>query len=863
MGRLFKLISFRHLRSEKIRTLLTLFGVALGVALVISVRLANDAIFHAFRGSIDLISGKTALQITGAGEGVEEELLEAVRREPGVRAVAPVMQTLAAVEGVEAPLLVMGVDPFSEIPFRDYDFLEAGETKDDFLDRLLDPRTLFLSEDLAARRGFSVGDPIRLTVNDQAHDFVVRGLLSSEGAARALGGHFALTDIAAYQWRFDRLGRLDRIDVAVEEGADVDALIRRLSEKLPAGTKVGRPRQRGAEVERMIAAFQLNLTALSTVTLLVALFIVYNTLLMSVVRRRTEMGILRALGTSPWAVFILFLSEALVMGMAGSLLGIPLGWVLAKWTLGAVEQTVSALYTPVLAGGLFPRPSIFLEGLLLGCGVSLLAGISPAVTAMRLAPREVLHPGSYEAAKSLQSARTAATGLLLLTASLALAQAPPVAWPWGPGGAADKPLFGFLSALCLLLGFACLVPAALALFNRLLQRLPLRWVPTELRLAGNGLASTLGRSSVAVTAILVGLAIMGGMMIMIESFRGSVKLWIDQTIRADLVVVPASRAVSGRDATLHEDVLGRLEGMPGLAALDPVRTMLVLTKAGEGIKVASRELAVVQDHSGLRMISGEAGEAIQAALEEGKVLVSEPLASRHGLGLGDRLTVASGGEALALDIAGIFYDYTTDGGRVLMDARWFEEHWPRQRSMTALGLYLAARADLEGVREEVRRRLGKNHQVLVVSNRELRTDILDIFDQTFKITYALELIAILVSMLGVTNTLLTATWERKKELAVLRVLGSAPAQIKSLILYEAVVVAAAGIALGLAAGLLLSQILIHVINKQSFGWTILFEFPWPGLSQAALLILAAALLSAYVPARYASSIQLREALQSE
>ena len=891
MTPLLKLITLRHIMAEKTRTLLTLAGISLGVALFISVQLANESILHSFKGTIDAVAGKTTLQITGDDTGLDETLLAMVREEPDVEAVAPVLQTMAAVEEgshqakpgaaagrggiggreaphgppqmIEEPLLVMGVDPFSEAPFRDYPYVGARAAKvesREYLNLLLDPQTIFLSETFAGAHGFSTGSTLRLLVDDQAHDFVVRGLLRLEGAARAMQGNFALLDIAAYQWRFGRVGRLDRIDLIVHEGANVQELIQRLSDRLPGGLVVNRPQQRGAEVERMLAAFQLNLRALSAIALLVALFLMYNTMTMAVVRRRVEIGVLRCLGVSANSILWLFLGEALFLGFFGALAGVPTGLVLAQWTLSTMGQTVSALYTPVIVRNVVIQPYILMEGLALGCIVSLVAGMVSVRDATQVIPREVLHKGSYEASKGLSYRKTALLGLFLLLLALFFSQLRPPGLTNNPAGIAFKPIFGYASALLLLLGFSCLTPLATVSLHSLIH-LPLRWISTELRLASHSLVSTLGRSSTAAIAILIGLAMMGGMMIMIKSFRATVEAWINQTVSADLFVIPAARTVSGLEARMSKEVLDELRVVNGILAIDPVQNHRI-SLSGEQVMLSARDLQVLKDHSRLLMVEGSAQKAVEQAIDHGQVLVSEPLAFRHGIKPGDRIDLSTPLGTVGLTVAGVFYDYTTDGGRVLMDRGLFRRYW-RDDRITTIGLYLQSGVNSEAIRQGLLQQLGKNHRLLIISNRELRAEILNIFDQTFAITYALEVIAVLVAILGVMNTLFTTILERKREIAILRVLGSTQAQMRKIIVYEALLISIIGITLGLAASLLLSQVLIHVINKQSFGWTILFYPSWLSLGQAILSVLLASLLSAYLPARRTSKIRLTEALQYE
>jgi putative ABC transport system permease protein len=858
---LLRFITLRHIREDKARTFLTLIGIALGVALFISVRLANESVLHAFRNTVDAVAGRTTLQITGDETGLDETLLAVIKNEPGVTAVAPVLQTLAAVEEggphglsqiIDEPLLIIGVDPFEEVSFRNYLYPPDVTDPLDPLEFLLDSQTIFLSEVFAKEHSYTLGSTIRLLVNDQVHEFTVRGLLKFEGVAQAMQGNFAMMDIATYQWRFGRVGRLDRIDLLIPEGIDLQGVIHQLSSKLPEGIRVGRPRQRGAQIEHMLTAFQLNLTALSGIALLVALFLMYNTMTMAVVQRRSEIGVLRYLGVSSHALLWLFITEAFTLGFFGSLLGIPVGQVLAQWTLKTIGKTVVALYTPVVVRDVVMSPAILVEGLVLGCGVSLIAGVASIREATRVVPREVLHQGSYETTQKSHYKRSFLLGIFLLCIALGLAQFRPI----GP-----KPLFGYGSALFLLLGFSCLVPFTAVGLHRLVHRLPLSWTPTELKIASSSIVSTLGRSSMAVTAILTGLAMIGGMMIMIKSFRVTVEAWVGQTISADLFVIPTARSIIGFDAKMPEKILDELRMIPGVQAIDPVQAQQIFL-GDESVTLTARDMHILKDFSRLWMVEGNSQEIIQRALDEEKVLISEPLALRRGINVGDRLSFPTPKGPINTTVAGIFYDYTTDGGRILMDRKLFRQHWPEDR-ITTVGIYLQPKTHFESVRQDILRKLGKTNRLSIIDNQELRTRILNIFDQTFAITYALELIAVVVAILGITNTLLTTILERRREIAILRVLGSTQTQLRMIILFEAFLISVIGIVLALAASLFLSQILIHVINKQSFGWTILFHPVWTELAQASFFVLLASLLSAYLPAERASKIRLTEALLYE
>ena len=431
------------------------------------------------------------------------------------------------------------------------------------------------------------------------------------------------------------------------------------------------------------------------------------------------------------------------------------------------------------------------------------------------------------------------------------------------------PVLGYAATFCLLAGLSCLTPVCVAGWRaRSLTSLP--GTQRAMRdIAVDHAARNPGRNGVTVSALMVGLAIMIGVLIMVRSFRHTVELWINDTVMADLVVAP-SAWLRGTDAgsmgrSLPPSWLPVLSSLPDVAAVDTYRDMRVDAK-GRRIAIVSRDLRLHAQRSRYLVRQGDSSALIARAVDTGGILVSEVLANRLGVQEGDKLELTTPGGVRPFPIVAVFYDYATDGGKVVMDRSLYQSLW-HDEQVTVFPIYLNAGSDVEQGRRTVASALqsfvGQGVPPLIISNAELRKEILEIFDRTFLLTYVLEAIAIIIAMLGIVNTLVTSVLERRREFATLRAIGGSEGQIKQLVLWEAAYLGVIGIALGLIGGGLLSLLLINVINKQSFGWTIQMMLPLGPLAQAVGLAAAATLIAGYFPARWAAQQPVAEGLREE
>lgn len=853
---LFRRFIIRRLAGERLRTAVTVLGIALGIAVVVAIQLTNASSVRGFEAAVESIAGRTSLEIASPGPGFDELLLNDLGWLRAYGSVSPVIEgdALAVTpDGARESVRVLGVDVLEDRSIRDYDLLDfaSGDRQprpQEFLELLVDPRTVIITGKFARRHELAVGSDIDLTTGDTVARYRIRALLEDQGPARALDGNFVLMDIAAAQLAFQRLGRLDRVDVRLADGVSVDGAETAIRERLPEGLLVRRPDRRSQQVEKMLAAFHFNLTALSYIALLVGLFLVYNTVSISVIARREEIGTLRALGASRRAVLALFLAEAATLAAAGCALGIGLGRLLAEGTVRITSTTVDTLYIATAAQ---PVP-LGLRHILLAFGIgmplALLSAAVPALEASRVAPNAAMRGSDRLESRFRLRVRTLALPPALFALGWWLSTLAPV------GG---YPVGGYAAALAIVLGAAFLVPGVLFAVCRAGDRILARVFGIEGRLATANLGAAIPRISISVAALAVSLSMMVAIAVMIGSFRETVIHWIDQTLQADLFVRPATRTNIATESTLSPEVIAAASALDGVVAVDTYRSFDI--PYGDGtIILGSSDFRQEVVRRKLAFKSPPDGAAAFASARDGRgAVVSESFSIKFGRGVGDPVVLPTPRGERQFRIDGVFFDYSSDRGAVIIDRAAFNELFGVS-APTNLLVYLDEGVDPDAARQQLIDATGASHRIFVYTNARIRAEVLRIFDSTFAITTALEIIAIFVAILGVASTLLTLVIERRRELAVLRLVGADRRQVRKMVVIEATVLGGVSQAIGIGVGLLLSLVLIFVINVQSFGWTIQFRLPVAFLLQSTALILFATALAGIYPARRACAIDAPE-----
>ena len=830
MIKLFRTLILRPLRRDLLRSSLTVLAVALGVAVVIAIDLAGDAAAGSFQSSLVTVVGKTDLEILANG-GLDETWIAKLAALPLNARFSPVVETQVEIPAAGSVTLY-GVDVIGAP--------EAGEQAGE---RIEDPaHGIGVSKDLAARLRIAKGGGLTL----RTERFTVSAILPGEQA------DFVVVDIASAQKLLGSYGKLDRIDVFVSPREDFAKAERMIRAALPPAYQVEKPGTRGEENQRMLRAFRWNLRVLSYISLVVGAFLIYNTISVSVVRRRPEIGILRALGAGRIGIFWLFLAESLMFGLAGSVLGIALGRFLAEGAVTLIAGTVNALYTSSAPAPIALTTFSIVTALAAGMLVAVLSALGPAREAMSVSPTEAMGRGAREYQASLNVRRDLALAGLLALLAIAASQFP----------AFDgRPIAGYLATLLSIIAAALAAPAMVLIVVKVLRPAARAWFGAEGLLAGRSLTASLGRTSVVVAALATAISMMAAVGIMVGSFRETVLVWLDTQLKADLYIRPAGPAGAGLYPALPVETADRVAHVSGIAAID-VFHAFEFRYGGRRATLGAGNLDIVRRFGRLRFLPGQDRESILESLpNRDRVIVSEPFANKHRLRAGDHIAIALGARQVPVTVAGVYYEYSSDRGYVIFDRSTLLKYLPNQPA-TNIAIYIKPGVDAAGVRRAVLNATA-SLGLVVAPNELLRKQAVIIFDRTFAITYALEGVAIVVAMLGAANSLLALVLDRRRELGLLRYLGASASQIRRMILVEAGFLGLLANLLGLALGFVLSLLLIYVINKQSFGWTIQFHPPVILLAGALSLVWCVTIVAGLYPARVASRLNPIEVIHEE
>lgn len=872
----------RHFTRHPLQWLLAVLGVALGVAMVVSIDLAATSTHRAFALSMEALTGRYTHHLTGGPEGLPETLFTRLRVEVGLRETAPAVEgavtllgsadgpgaaadtalpagkdaavrPLAGSEGAAGPgrdpaagtsLRLIGFDVFSERNLRSR-FVDAARA-DEGVRLLTEPDTVMVSAVTAGRLGIRPGAALRVMVNNRPQ--VLRVVGYAEGRQPpdpALEG-ILLADIATAQELLGRVGWLDRIDLVLAGDAGAEAAVRAL---LPEGVSLDSAAGRQSATQNMTAAFELNLRAMSLLALLVGSFLIYNTMAFSVLQRRELLASLRVLGATSRQLLGEILIEAAALGLLGGLAGLGLGILAARALLHMVTRTINDIYFVLTVSEFMLDPWGLLYGIGLGVTVAVLAALGPAIEAARTPPILARARSGVEgsARRALPWLAAAGAPTLFLAGGLLTAE--------GPGL-----MTAIAGVFLLLLGYGLLCPGLLMAGARVAGRLAGACGGWLTRLAVRGISATLSRSGLAMAALTIAVAVSIGVGAMIESFRGSIAEWLDQILQADIyITAPGSTARSS--PPLPAGLAEQLGALAGVDHTGTGRRLFVPTSVGESELLALDPPYL--DRPGFRFKSAD-GRRLWAAFPDLRGLfISEPFAQRHGLKVGDSVTLRAGTGPVTLPVAGIFFDYRSDQGLIVMHRRLYDRLW-RDGASTSLGLYLRPGADAAAVRDQVDRRLAESGQPLTVrSNRDIRAASLATFERTFAITQVLRLLAVGVAFIGIVSALLALQIERRRELALLRATGLTPAQAGGLVLLQTGFMGLMAGLLAIPLGLAVAVALVRVINLRSFGWTMDLTVTVPPLLAAVALSVLAALLAGLYPARLAMRMRPALALREE
>ena len=832
-GAVLRAVSSGRLREQPGRLLVTVLAIALGVALATAVFLINTGAVNEFGLAARKLVGQADVVLRGAATGFDEGLFVRLLDDEAVVEASPGLELEVAVLGGESTLRILAVDP-----------LRAVQVQRDLLAGLGNLLTLFerdslaLSATAASGLGVGPGDLLEVRSGTRAMALRVVDVLPDGAYPQRLG----IMDIATAQWAFGRTGLVNRIDLRLAPGVDVAGFLERLGPLLPAGVVAGGPE---GEIERatdITRAYRVNLNMLAMVALLTGAFLVFSTQALSVLRRRVPLALLRAVGTTRRQVERALLMEGLLIGGAGSLIGVLLGQGIALVALARLGGDLGSGYVQASGSAAHVEPAHLFAFFMIGTVIAAAGAAAPAREAARRAPARALKAGDAELA--VQRLRPAWPGLLLGAAGAACAAVPPL------GGI---PVFGYLSVAALLFSGVLLVPPTAA---ALLERLG-RPRNAVLATALAQLRGSAGQSAVSLAAIIVSFSLMVAMAIMVHSFRDSFDRWLGEVLPADLHMRVASSADT---AFWSEREQAGIAALAGVSRAEFRRQLSVYLEAGrEPVAVIARRVVGKGVPDDLPLLRGSTeGAAPGAAL----AWISEPVGDLYGLDLGDTLYLPLAGAVHALKVAGVWRDYGRSEGAVVVDRDWYAAV-TGDRSATQGALWLEPGVPAGRIEAEIRRRVPRGDSLQVYTGRALKELSMEYFDRAFAVTYLLEAVAVLIGLVGVSFAFGAQALARRAEFGMLRHVGMLRRQVVGMLAGEGVMLGALGVAYGLLLGFVLSLVLVYVINRQSFNWSIDLAVPWLQLAAVALVLVAAAGLTAMFSGRAATGVSAVRAVRED
>ncbi|MBT8488910.1 MAG: FtsX-like permease family protein [Gemmatimonadetes bacterium] len=832
--RLLTRASLRYLTQHRLQLLLSVLGVALGVAVVLSIDLAIQSARTGFRISAETVSGRATHVLASDVGFVDEGLLASLRIDLDVPAAAPVVEGYATSARLPGRALrILGIDPFSEGPFRPY--VAGGPTGVDVSRLITTRRGVALSSGLASSGGLTPGDSLAVTVEGQAWTLpVVEVIEPGDELARAGLADVLLMDIAGAQEVLRMTGRLSRIDLRLEDDAEGAARVAAVESALPGGVGLQSVGTRSETMSGMIAAFDVNLTALSLLALIFGMFLIYNAVTFSVVQRRQILGRLRALGVTRGEIVRMILSEALWIGALGAVLGTVAGLFLARGLVGMVARTINDLYFAVSVQGIDLEPLLLVKGWVLGIGATLLAALPPALEAAGANPRMAALRSVVESRARRLVPRAAAWGAVLCLVGAGLLLIP-----------TRSLAVSFTALFFVITGLAFATPAGTLVLVGAVRPILGRLAGTLGLIAARGVGTSLSRTAPAIAALVVAVSVTVGLGVMIQSFRGTLVQWLDGTLRADVYVSLPGPGASRATGTLWPDLVDDFVAHPQVSGYSTYRG-IDLIREGDAFRLVALELDP-RGESAFDFLDG-AQEEIMSRFRAGEgVIASEPYVFSRGLEVGDAVTLTTDQGERALPIVGVFYDYGSEQGTVMM-ARSLYDRLFDDPGITSLGLFLEDEANSDVVVGELLSIVPDGRAVIARTNDSLRSASLEVFDRTFQVTAVLRLLAFVVAFVGVLSALAALQLERARELGLLRASGMTPGQLGRLVVTQTGLIGLAAGVLAVPMGLALSVVMIFVVNKRSFGWTLNMEVGPEVLLQAVGLALVGALLAGVYPA---------------
>ncbi len=847
-------ISFRHLRSSPFRSLLVVLGITLGVAMYVATEATSHTMLATFREMVERVSGKADLMLLSNTGGVTSSLAVELMEIEGVEHAAPGLEITTRIAESGETLLVLGVDFLGDMHFLPFDVQEGEETAiEDPIAFANDPTAILIARKLAQRLGLKQDSVLKLMTSDGVRDFHVRGVLDDSGPAASFGGQVAVMFLDAAQVAFSQGYSVDRIDIAVSKDADPIVVQQRIEQKLGKQFRVEKPDQIGSRLQMLIRPLEGGLRLSGIVSLLVGMFLIYNAVGIAVAQRRKEIGLLRSLGVTRLKMVLLFCGEATLLALPGVGLGLLLAQRLALYSTSQAIDAMNTAYVATATAAPTVTLELALRGAIAGLSLAIGAALLPAINASRTEPALALRSSG-----SMSSPISVPFRIGLIAGSLCVACAWLIA-EWQP------PAGGIVAVVLNTIGTALMAPGVVVL-ARLVMVMPVeRVLGIPGRLGLDYVERTLDRATLNVLALMVTVSMsitIGGWLASLES---SVRAWLDQMTAADFSVTAGSPVLDQRHLPLSPEVMTKLAPVSGIDEMQAMR--MVEYRIGDKTVslVASNTDAFLRNakrrHKGWRVLRGEPEIGEHELRDNLFAVLGENAAQRLNLDAGDTLTLESPKGAVTFKVRAVVVDYSSHEGSVYIDRKHYLAHWD-DPILDVINLYVSPNHKVEQVAEAVRKALGGDG-LFVTRTTALRDQLLSQLRQSFAYSRSLELIVLVIALMGVIGTMVSALLDRTREIGMLRAIGTLRRQVTSAVVVEAGFLGFCATAGGIASGALLCMLFLRTLLVHTTGWHLEFTFPIDNAIRISLMVVCASALAGLLPGRRAARMNVKNALSYE
>ena len=823
---------------------LSVLGIALGVAIVVSIDIANLSTSKAFDLSLNAVTGKATHTIKGSSAGIPDSFYTYLKVEKGIINIAPVIQSYAALDGpVKKVFSIMGFDIFAEKPFRDYLSESTGISESEFKDFLTKPNAAILSEETARSLNLSKGDTIKLLINGKRTGLIISGIIENYSNKESLE-NLIITDISTAQEVLGRKGVIDGIDLI----ANSDEEIKKINSILPENYVLQTSSSRSDTAKQMLDAFNVNLTALSLLALIVGLFLIYNSMTFSVVQRKTLLGTLRALGVTKSEIYRIIIIEVLLISITGTVIGFALAILISKNLIAITSRTINDLYFVVSVQEIHLSVYIIVKGFLVGIMASLISALKPAKEASSIQPQIAMIRSDQESGILKRIRLLTISGLVMGIVGAAILVIP-----------SKNVWLSYIGILPVIIAFALFTPGVIVISDKIFSPLLKNLFGITGRIASRGIIQNISRTNAAIAALGIAVAATVGVGTMIHSFRATVVQWLETGLKADIYISAPTIVSNTNDAVLPESLLEELKKNDKLLGQEYYRGLDVWQNGVKFTLIASGASDVKL--IGFQIKGGNLEEALER-FKKGEVLISEPFAYKHDLNKGSILKLKTDKGFKDFKVAGIYYNYASDQGYVAIEYSNFKKYW-NSSGLSGISVFVKNPDDIQQVKESIQSLAGENLLLNIRTNKFLRESSIEIFDRTFLIAKVLQLLAVIVAFIGILSSLMSLQLERRRELGILRAIGLLPSQLFKIVTIQSTLIGLIAGVLALPLGNLLAAILVFIINKRSFGWTMQFQVVPSIIIEALLLALLASIIAGIYPGYKMSKTSPAVALREE